>query len=133
MQLEKLFSQTKDLPLEVVEGLLSALLSSRDPAAPRPSTAPSGGGLSRSISGERGEASGGGRPNTGSGGGGGINAGSGAGGGGIDADPPMVWSATGASFEAHAVLALELYSRVVLVNRHRVSRLWPSLHAFLAR
>ena len=38
-----------------------------------------------------------------------------------------------ASFEAHAVLALELASRVVLANRHRVSRLWPSLHCYLAR
>ncbi|CAN0199672.1 unnamed protein product, partial [Hapterophycus canaliculatus] len=42
-------------------------------------------------------------------------------------------AAAAASFEAHAVLALELSSRVVLANRHRVSSLWPALHSFLAR
>lgn len=123
MQLEHLFPQTKDLPLEVVESLLEALLSSRDPAAPRhPNPAAAGGGIgfSRSVSGERSS-------------GGGSGAGLGDGGGGSDADSVTVSSAAAASFEAHAVLALELSSRVVLANRHRVTRLWPSLHSFLAR
>lgn len=127
MQLEHLFQQTKDLPLEVVENLLGALLSSRDPAAPRrpnPAAAGGGGGLSRPVSGDR---------NGDGGGGGGSGAGSGGGGGGTDADSATVSSAAAASFEAHAVLALELSSRVVLANRHRVTRLWSSLHCFLAR
>lgn len=112
MQLEHLFSQTKDLPLEAVERLLGALLSSRDPATPRhPPTPPGnyapgvvGGNLSRG------------------------------GGDTLERGEGRAWvGAAAASFEAHAVLALELSSRVVLANRHRVSRLWPSLHSFLAR
>ncbi|CAN0356593.1 unnamed protein product, partial [Laminaria digitata] len=51
VQLEQLFPQTKDLPLEVVEGLLSALLTIRDPAAPRRPTAAAAAGQSRDVSG----------------------------------------------------------------------------------
>lgn len=108
MQLEQLFSQTKDLPLEVVEGLLGALLTIRDPAAPRHASSSST--QSSDV------------------GGGGGGSGGGVGGGGSSGS-----SNSGASFEAHAVLALELSSRVFLANRHRVSILWPALHSFLAR
>lgn len=127
MQLEQLFPQTKDLPLEVVEGLLTALLTIRDPGTPRrasPLSVNASGGscpppttFDRSRSGSSvGSGAGGG--------GGGFNAG---GFGGGDA------AVAAASFEAHAVLALELSSRVVLANRHRVARLWPSMHGYLAR
>lgn len=37
------------------------------------------------------------------------------------------------TFEAHAVLALELAARVVLANRHRCEELWPLLHAHVER
>ncbi|CAN0559916.1 unnamed protein product, partial [Ectocarpus sp. 12 AP-2014] len=60
VQLEQLFPQTKDLPLEVVEGLLGALLTIRDPATPRrpppngtptrDGSGPSGGGTASSAS-----------------------------------------------------------------------------------
>jgi len=40
---------------------------------------------------------------------------------------------TGASFEAHAVLALELGARVILANRSRVVTLWPFMHAHVQR
>ncbi|CAM9376279.1 unnamed protein product, partial [Discosporangium mesarthrocarpum] len=91
VHLQQLFPQTKDLPLDVVNQLLSVLLSSRDPSMP---------------------------PRQGGGRGMGI---------GTPGD------AAAASMEAHAVLALELSSRVVLANRHRVARLWPAVHTFLAR
>lgn len=147
MQLEQLFPQTKDLPLEVVEGLLGALLTIRDPATPR--RPPPTGTPTRDGSGT-----------TGGGGGGSgssasssssisapasmvrtISSGSGAGGGGSGAGAgageaesmAAVAAAAAASFEAHAVLALELSSRVVLANRQRVPSLWPALHSFLAR
>ncbi|CAM9741848.1 unnamed protein product, partial [Ectocarpus sp. 8 AP-2014] len=94
VQLEQLFPQTKDLPLEVVEGLLGALLTIRDPATPR-RPPPNGAGEAESMA--------------------------------------AVAAAAAASFEAHAVLALELSSRVVLANRQRVPSLWPALHSFLAR
>lgn len=113
MQLEHLFSQTKDLPLEVVEGLLSALLSSRDPATPRFTPTPSSGSNAAQ--------------------GGGGNRANGVGGRAGGAEGERSVGLAMAKFEAHAVLALELSSRVVQANRHRVSRLWPSLHAFLSR
>lgn len=140
MQLEQLFPQTKDLPLEVVEGLLSALLTIRDPAAPRRSTSSSaqsrdvgGGGGGGSISGSA--PAGLVRNTSGSGGGAGgaVGGGGGGGAGGGEAESMAAVAAAAASFEAHAVLALELSSRVVLANRHRVSSLWPALHSFLAR
>lgn len=118
MQLEQLFPQTKDLPLEVVEGLLGALLTIRDPAAPR-RAAPASNSTNPPPSLDR-------STSTGSTGGGG-------GGSGGEAESVAAVAAAAASFEAHAVLALELSSRVVLANRHRVSRLWPALHSFLAR
>ncbi|CAN0034927.1 unnamed protein product, partial [Ectocarpus fasciculatus] len=103
VQLEQLFPQTKDLPLEVVEGLLGALLTIRDPATPRRS--PPAGTPTRDGGGRAGEAE----------------------------SMAAVAAAAAASFEAHAVLALELSSRVVLANRQRVPSLWPALHSFLAR
>ncbi len=39
----------------------------------------------------------------------------------------------GPGFEAHAVLALELGSRVVLANRHRIVMLWPLMHSHMER
>lgn len=138
VQLEQLFPQTKDLPLEVVEGLLSALLTIRDPAAPRRPSSSSA--QSRDVGAADGGGGGGGSSNsapagmvrsTSSGGGGVGVTGGGAGGG--EAESMAAAAAAAASFEAHAVLALELSSRVVLANRHRVSSLWPALHSFLAR
>eukprot|EP00904_Undaria_pinnatifida_P009432 jgi/Undpi1/5619/HiC_scaffold_2.g00894.m1 len=142
VQLEQLFPQTKDLPLEVVEGLLSALLTIRDPAAPRRSTASTAAGTQpRDASGSGSNGSSGapgdlGRSNgglEGSGSGGWRGMGRGGVGGGSEAESMAAAAAAAASFEAHSVLALELSSRVVLANRHRVSRLWPALHCFLAR
>lgn len=119
VQLERLFPQTKDLPLEVVEGLLGALLTIRNPAEPRRTNATAGGSTSNSS----------GAPDRSSG----ISSG----GGGVGEMDGMAVTAAAAaaaaSFEAHAVLALELASRVVLANRHRIARLWPALHSFLAR
>lgn len=118
MQLEQLFSQTKDLPLEVVEGLLGALLTIRDPALPR---------LASSSSSQSRDTGGGGN---------GVSGGGGSSGSSNSAPAGLARNASsnsGASFEAHAVLALELSSKVFLANRHRVSILWPALHSFLAR
>ncbi len=39
----------------------------------------------------------------------------------------------GRGFEAHAVLALELGSRVILANRHRIAMLWPLMHLHMER
>ncbi len=39
----------------------------------------------------------------------------------------------GRGFEAHAVLALELGSCVVLANRHRIAMLWPLMHSHMER
>lgn len=114
VQLEHLFSHTKDLPVEAVENLLGALLSSRDPAAPRRRS--SGTSSSHALTAGSGD-----RNN---------RRGSGAGAG--ESSKGEIGVAM-ANFEAHAVLALELSSRVVLANRHRISRLWLSLHDFLAR
>ncbi|CAM9924459.1 unnamed protein product, partial [Ascophyllum nodosum] len=133
VQLEQLFPQTKDLPLEVVEGLLSALLTIRDPGMPRRTSSPAMNASATSSGGsstpppaalERTHT-------------GGSSAGGGVLGGREGRESEGLALATAAvaaaSFEAHAVLALELASRVVLANRHRVSRLWPSLHCYLAR